>query len=111
MRRKLLFVIAVLLLAVGAGAGNKAGAAPVSAPMVSHSAASGSALLIPARWACWTVPGSGLGRQCRWVEPGWRREGPGSGSGPGTGPGTGPGPRCWIERIPGSGLGPQRVCR
>ena len=66
MRRKLLFVIAVLLLAVGAGAGNKAGAAPVSAPMVSHSAASGSALLIPARWACWTVPGSGLGRQCRW---------------------------------------------
>ena len=111
MRRKLLFVIAVLLLAVGAGAGNKAGAAPVSAPMVSHSAASGSALLIPARWACWTVPGSGLGRQCRWVEAPRRWGSPGSGTGTGGGIGPGPAPRCWIERIPGSGLGPQTVCR
>ena len=107
MSPKLSFIIALLLLAVGTGGGKKAEAAPVSAPMVSHSAVSSSALFIPARWACWTVPGSGLGRQCRWVEPGWRREGPGSGSGPGIGPA----PRCWIERIPGSGLGPQRVCR
>jgi hypothetical protein len=111
MKPKLLFLVAVLLLAAGAGASNKAGAAPVNTPVVSRSAALDSALITPARWACWTVPGSGLGRQCRWVEPGWRREGPGSGSGPGIGPGTGPGPRCWIERIPGSGLGPQRVCQ
>jgi hypothetical protein len=105
MRPKLLFIVAVLLLAAVAGAGDKAGAAPVSAPMVSHSAASGSALLTPARWACWVVPGSGMGRQCRWVGRRWR--GPGSG----TGPATGPGPRCWTERIPGSGQGPQRVCQ
>ncbi len=110
MKSKLLSIVAVLLLTAGVGAGNKAAAAPVSAPMVSHSAASGSELLTPARWACWAVPGSGMGRQCRWVETlGWRREWPGSGSG--QGPGTGPGPRCWTERIPGSGLGPQRVCR
>jgi hypothetical protein len=104
MKPKSLFIVAVLLLAAGAGASNKAGAAPVSAPVVNRSAASGSVLTTPARWACWAVPGSGLGRQCRWVEtPGWRWGGPGSGSGSG--------PRCWIERIPGSGLGPQRVCR
>jgi hypothetical protein len=106
MKPKLLFTVAVLLLAAGTDSGNKAGAAPVNPPMVDHSAASDSALLTPARWACWAVPGSGMGRQCRWVEtPGWRWEGPGSGSGQGQGP------RCWIERIPGSGLGPQRVCR
>jgi hypothetical protein len=109
MRPKLLFIVVVLLLAAVAGAGDKAGAAPVSAPMISHSAAPGSALLTPARWACWVVPGSGMGRQCRWVRRGGR--GDGSGSGPGIGPGTGPGPRCWVERIPGSGLGPQTVCR
>ncbi len=95
MRPKLLFIVAALLLAAVAGAGDNAGAAP--------------ALLTPARWACWVVPGSGMGRQCRWVRRGWR--GDGSGSGPGIGPGTGPGPRCWVERIPGSGLGPQTVCR
>jgi hypothetical protein len=104
MKPKLLLIIAVFLLTVGAGAGNKAGAS-ASAPMVNHSAVSGSALLTPARWACWAVPGSGMGRQCRWVGRRWR--GPGSG----TGPAAGPGPRCWIERIPGSGQGPQRVCR
>jgi hypothetical protein len=106
MKPKLLF-IAALLLAPGAGAGNTAGAAPVSAPVVDHAAASSSALLTPARWSCWVVPGSGRGRQCRWVEPGWRYGGPGSG----TGTGGGQGVHCWIERIPGSGLGPQRVCR
>jgi len=115
MTRKLLFIVAVLLLSAGAGAGNQVGAAPVSAPMVNHSAASGSALLTPARWACWVVPGSGMGRQCRWVRRGWRGAGAGAGAGPGpgsgSGPGTGPGPRCWIERIPGSGQGPQTVCR
>src|SRR5947209_19493706 len=105
MTRKLLFIVAVLLLSAGAGAGNEAGAARVHALIVNHSAASGSALLTPARWACWAVPGSGLGRQCRWIEPRprWRAEGPGSGAGPGIGPGTGPGPRCWVERVPGSG--------
>jgi hypothetical protein len=111
MKPKLLFIVAVLISVAGAGASNKAEAAPVSAAVLNESAAPGSVLLTPARWACWVVPGSGLGRQCRWVEPSWRRGGPGSGAGPGTGPGTGPGPRCWIERIPGSGLGPQRVCR
>jgi hypothetical protein len=111
MRPKLLFILAVLLLAAVAGAGDNAGAAPVSAPMVRHPAASGSALLTAARWACWAVPGSGMGRQCRWVRRGWRAEGPGSGAGPGIGLGTGPGSRCWVERIPGSGLGPQTVCR
>ncbi len=110
MKLKLLFIVAALLLTAGAGAGNEAGAAPVSALMVGQSAALRSALLTPARWACWAVPGSGMGRQCRWVEePDPRWQGPGSGTG--TGPGTGPGPRCWTERIPGSGLGPQRVCR
>ena len=109
MKRKLLIIVAVLLLAAGAGAGNKAGAAPASAPVVNRAAASGSALLTPARWACWTVPGSGMGRRCHWVAtPGWRYGGPGSG----TGTGGGPGPRCWTKRgVPGSGLGPQRVCR
>jgi hypothetical protein len=111
MKRKLLFIVAVLLLTAGAGASDKAAAAPTSAAVLNQPAALGSALLTPARWACWAVPGSGLGRQCRWIEPGWRRGEPGSGAGPGIGPGTGPGPRCWIERIPGSGLGPQRVCR
>ncbi len=112
MKPKLLIIAAVLLLTAGAGAGNNAEAAPVNAPMLARSAAPGVALLTPARWACWAVPGSGMGRQCRWVEePGWRLQGSGSGSGTGTGPGTGPGPRCWTERIPGSGLGPQRVCR
>ena len=111
MKPKLLFIVAVLLLTAGAGSSNKAAAAPNRAVVLNQSADSRSVLLTPARWACWTVPGSGLGRQCRWVEPGWRREGPGSGAGPGIGPGTGSGPRCWIERIPGSGLGPQRVCR
>jgi hypothetical protein len=111
MKPKLLFIVAVLISVAGAGASNKAEAAPVSAAVLNESAAPGSVLLTPARWACWVVPGSGLGRQCRWVEPSWRRGGPGSGAGPGIGPGTGPGPRCWIERIPGSGLGPQRVCR
>jgi len=110
MKPKLLIIVAVLLLTAGAGAGHKAESAPVGAPMVTHSAASGSALLTPTRWACWAVPGSGMGRQCRWVEePGSRWQGPGSGTG--TGPGTGQGPRCWTERIPGSGLGPQRICR
>ena len=113
MKRKLPFIVAVLLLAAGPGGSNKAGAAPVSSPVVNRAAASGSALLIPARWACWTVPGSGMGRQCRWVEtPGWRYGGSGTGTGTGTGTGGGPGPRCWTERgVPGSGLGPQRVCR
>ena len=69
MKPKLLFVAAMLLLAASASASNKAGAAPVSAAVLDQSAASGSVLLTPARWACWTVPGSGLGRQCRWVEP------------------------------------------
>ena len=106
MKSKLLSIVAVLLLSAGVGASNEAGAAPVSAAIISHSAASALALLTPARWKCWVDPGSGRGRQCRWVEtPGWRWGGPGSGTG------TGRGPRCWIERIPGSGLGPQRVCR
>jgi len=39
MKSKLLSIVAVLLLTAGVGAGNKAAAAPVSAPMVSHSAA------------------------------------------------------------------------
>jgi hypothetical protein len=110
MKPKLLIIAAALLLAAGAGTGNKAGAAPLSAPGVDRGAVSGSALLTPARWSCWVVPGSGRGRQCRWIEPGWRYGGPGSGTG--TGGGQGPGPRCWTERgIPGSGMGPQRVCR
>ena len=104
MKPKLLFIIAALLVA---GASNEAGAAPVSAPAINRTEASSSALLAPARWSCWVVPGSGLGRQCRWVEPRWRYGGPGSG----TGTGGGQGQRCWVERIPGSGLGPQRVCR
>jgi len=40
-------MVAVLVLAAVAGARDKAGAAPISAPMGSHSAASGSALLHP----------------------------------------------------------------
>jgi hypothetical protein len=108
MKPKWVLIVAAFLLIAGAGAGNKAEAAPVSAPAVNHFAVSGSTLLSLARWSCWTVPGSGLGRQCRWVEDRWRYGGPGSG----TGTGGGPGPRCWTEPgIPGSGLGPQRVCR
>ena len=40
---------------------------------------------------------------------GWRDSGPGSGTG--TGRGAGPGEiECRVERIPGSGLGPQKLC-
>ena len=110
MKAELLLILAVLALTAGAGVCDRAGATPVSIQVANSP---GSAMLAPVRWACWAVPGSGLGRQCRWVTPGWRwrRPAPGSGSGQGVGPGLGPGPRRWIERIPGSGLGSQRVCR
>jgi hypothetical protein len=96
MRFKLFLTIAALSLATGIGFGNAKAAITVPAGLIAP-ATSGSELLTPARWSCWAVPGSGMGRQCRWVEtPGWRWGG---------------GQRCWVERIPGSGLGPHTVCR
>ncbi len=95
MRYKMRFVGAALLLAGVGLNGAAAGAAPVNAAISNHTATMGAAAVTPVRWVCSWQPGSGMGRQCRWVEPGWRwRQ-----------------QRCWTERIPGSGLGPQRVCR
>jgi hypothetical protein len=89
------FVVAGLLLA-GVGLSSAgAQAAPVNVAISNHIATLGAATVTPVRWVCSWQPGSGMGRQCRWVEPGWRwRQ-----------------QRCWTERIPGSGLGPQQVCR
>ncbi len=93
MRYKMRFVVAGLLLAGIGLSGVRAEATPVNAAMSNHTATLGATAVMPVRWVCSWQPGSGTGRQCRWVEPGWRWQ------------------RCWTERIPGSGLGPQRVCR
>jgi hypothetical protein len=92
---KIGFVIVGLLL-VGAGLrGAGAEAAPINTAVSDYIVTPGAASVTPVRWVCSWQPGSGMGRQCRWVEPGWRWQQQ----------------RCWAERIPGSGLGPQRVCR
>jgi hypothetical protein len=95
MRCKMRFVLAGLLSAGVGLTGAMAEAAPVNTATSNYVATMGGAAVTPVRWVCSWQPGSGMGRQCRWVEPGWRWQQQ----------------RCWTERIPGSGLGPQRVCR
>lgn len=93
------FILAGFLL-LGVALGSRAEAASV--PPADRSAiieSGAAAALTPVRWVCGGPPGSGMGRRCQWVQdPGWRwRQYP---------------RRCWTERgIPGSGIGPQRVCR
>jgi hypothetical protein len=93
MRCKMLFVVAGLLFVCTSLSGARAEVAPITTAISGHVATPGAKSVMPVRWLCAGQPGSGLGRQCRWVSPGWRWE------------------QCWIERIPGSELGPHRVCR
>lgn len=95
MTRKFGIAVAGLLL-IGPGISTGAEAALARIHTLDKSSTIASAPIIRAAWDCSPIPGSGAGPQCRWVPtPGWRAR---AAEG------------CWIERVPGSGLGPQRVC-